>query len=132
MTERRSLYHEYPDYRVDLEPCDARIRVRVGGELVADTTRALIVRESKHAPVTYVPLDDVRGELVEPTDHTTFCPFKGDARYWTVQIGERTFENLIWGYPEPFDEVAGIAGFVAFYPDRAEIEVGGGPDRGAV
>ena len=122
MSEPRSLYHKYPDYRVDLDPSERRVRVRIGGELIADTERALIVRETKHDPVTYVPLADVRGDLIEPTDHTTFCPFKGDASYWTVRVGDQTFENVLWGYPEPFEEVAGIAGYVAFYPDRVEIE----------
>lgn len=128
MSERRSLYHQYPDYRVELDPCDRRVRVRVGGELVADTTRALIVRETKHDPVTYVPLEDVRSDLIEATGHTTFCPFKGDARYWSVRTDAGVAENVIWGYPTPFDEVAGLAGYVAFYPDRVDLSLGDAVD----
>ena len=125
MSERRSLYHEYPDYRVDLEPSDESVRVRIGGELIAESDRALVVRETKHDPVTYVPLEDVRQELIEPTSHTTFCPFKGDASYWTVRAGDRVEENVIWGYADPFEQVAGLKGYVAFYPDRVEWERGG-------
>lgn len=123
MSERRSLYHEYPEYRVDLDRGDRRVTVRVDGELVADTRRALVVRETRHDPVTYVPLDDVRADLIEATDHSTFCPFKGDAAYWSLRVGDRVLENVIWGYPEPFEEVAGIAGYVAFYPDRVALSV---------
>jgi uncharacterized protein (DUF427 family) len=120
MTERRSLYDRHPDYRVDLEPSARRVRVLAGGEPIADTTRSLIVRETRHEPVVYVPLADVRADVVERTSHTTFCPFKGDASYWTVRVGGVVLENVMWGYEKPFDEVAGLAGFVAFYPDRVE------------
>jgi uncharacterized protein (DUF427 family) len=123
MTGKRSLHSEHPDYRVDLEPSADRVRVRALGEVVADTTRALIVRETRHAPVVYLPLEDVRRELIEPTAHTTFCPFKGEASYWTLRVGGRALENVLWGYASPFDEVAGLAGYVAFYPDRVEIDV---------
>ena len=123
MSARRSLYHEYPDYRVDIEPSGQTVRVGLGGELLAETHRAVTVRESKHAPVTYLPLEDVRADLIEPTDHTTFCPFKGDASYWTVRVADRVEENVLWGYEKPFPEVAGLVGYVAFYPDRVEWEI---------
>lgn len=123
MSEKRSLYHKFPDYRVELDPSKARVAVRIGGERVAETEQALIVRESKHAPVTYVPFADVNSDLLEATDHTTFCPFKGDASYWTVRVGDHAYENVMWGYLDPFEEVAGIKGYVAFYPDRAELVV---------
>jgi uncharacterized protein (DUF427 family) len=120
MPERESLYHKYPEYRVDLEPNPERVQVRVAGELVADSERTLIVRETKHDPVVYFPREDVRFDLMEPTDHMTFCPFKGEASYWTLRVGDRSEDNAMWSYEDPFEQVAGLAGYVSFYPDRVE------------
>jgi len=122
-SERRSLYHRHPGYRVDLEPGPSRVRVRALGEWVADTTRSLVVRETDHEPVVYLPLDDVRADRLDRTTHTTFCPFKGDASYWSLRVGERVLENVLWGYERPFDEVAGLAGFVAFHADRVDMRI---------
>ena len=123
MTERESLYHKFPDYRVDLEPSDRRVRVSAAGEVVADSTRTLIVRETKHDPVFYFPRDDVRFELLERTQHGSFCPFKGEASYWSVRIGGETLRDAVWSYEDPFEQVAGLKDYVAFYPDRFETEV---------
>jgi uncharacterized protein (DUF427 family) len=124
MPKRQSLYNRYPDYRVDLEPSSRRVRVRLGGELIADSSRTLVVRETKHEPVVYFPREDVRLEALERTDHETFCPFKGEAAYWTLRAGDRVEENAVWSYEDPFDEVAGLKDYVAFYPDRVEWERG--------
>lgn len=120
MPKRESLYHEYPDYRVDLEPNAERVCVRFNGEIVADSTKTLVVRETKHDPVVYVPRADVRFDLLEATDHATFCPFKGEASYWTLRVGDRTEENVVWGYADPFEQVSALVDYVAFYPDRVE------------
>ncbi len=124
MGERQSLYHKFPDYRVDLEPEPGRVRVRVGTEVLADSGRALLVKETKHDPVVYLPRDDVRLDLLQRTDHTTFCPFKGEASYWTLRLGSRVEENVVWSYEDPFDEVAGLKDYMAFYPERVEWERG--------
>ena len=118
MTERRSADARVPGYRVDLEPSAERVRARVGDLVVAESDRALVVRETGHEPVVYFPRDDVRLALFERTTHATHCPFKGDASYWTLRSGARVEENVAWSYESPFDEVAGIAGFLAFYGDR--------------
>jgi uncharacterized protein (DUF427 family) len=123
MGERRSLFHRYPDYRVDLDPEPRRVRVRVGDEWVADSRRALVVRETNHEPVHYLPMQDVRDDLIEASQHSSFCPFKGDASYWSIRVGDRVEENVIWGYVEPFEEVSGLAGHVAFYPDRVQWQL---------
>ena len=120
MPRGKSLYREYPDYRVDLEPSSARIRVELNGELIAESDRTLIVRESRHDPVVYFPREAVRLDLLEATDHETFCPFKGEASYWTLRVGDRVEENAVWSYEDPFDEVAGLKDYVAFYPDRVD------------
>ena len=124
MPKRESLYSKYPDYRVDLEASSERIRVRLGDEIIADSSRTLRVLETKHDPVVYFPREDVRFELLEASDQTTFCPFKGEASYWTARAGERVEDNLVWSYEDPFDEVAGLKDYVSFYPDRVEWQNG--------
>lgn len=120
MPKGESLYHKFPDYRIDLVPSERRVTVRFNGEVVVDTERALEVRETKHDPLLYFPREDVRMERLERTGHHTFCPFKGEASYWNLTAGERREENAVWSYEDPFDEVAGLKDYVAFYPDRVE------------
>ncbi len=122
MPRRESLYHAHPDYEVKLEPSPVRVRARLGDAVVADSERALVVRETRHDPVVYFPRDDVRFDWLEKTGHQTFCPFKGDACYWTLRVGDRTEENVVWGYEDPFEEVAPLRDYVAFYADRIEVE----------
>jgi uncharacterized protein (DUF427 family) len=120
MPRGESLYHKYPDYRVDLEPSERRVTVRFNGETLVDTTNALVVRETNHDAVLYFPREDVRMELLERTDHETFCPFKGEASYWSLAAGGRREQNAAWSYEDPFDQVAGIKDYLAFYTDRVE------------
>ena len=90
------------------------------GEVVADTTRAQYLRETKHLPVYYFPIDDVRRDLLIATDHSSHCPFKGDASYWTVKVGDHEAENAVWSYNQPYPEVAEIKDYLAFYWDRMD------------
>jgi uncharacterized protein (DUF427 family) len=122
MPKRTSLYHRFPNYRVDLETSPQRVRVSLGGEIVADSRATLTVRETKHEPVVYFPREDVRFEALERTDHKSFCPFKGEASYWTLRVADRAEENAVRSYEDPFDEVAGLEDYVAFYADRVEWE----------
>ena len=114
-----------PDYRVDLVPESRRIKVVFGGATIADTSSALLVEETGHGPVYYIPERNMRMDLLQPTDHQTHCPFKGDASYWTIETaGGARSENAVWGYQTPFDEVAGLAGHYAFYGSRVDaVEV---------
>ncbi|MGF1609657.1 MAG: DUF427 domain-containing protein [Kiloniellales bacterium] len=113
-------FAKHPGYRIDFEPCAKRVRVVFGGETIADSTAVRLLRETAHTPVYYFPRQDVRFDLLQPTDHSTFCPFKGEASYWTVTAGGRSAENAVWGYPAPYAEVAEIADTVAFYWDRMD------------
>jgi uncharacterized protein (DUF427 family) len=122
MAERRSRRVVDPGHRVELEPSSRRVRVRVGGVVIADSERTLIVRETGHAPVVYFPRADVRTDLLEATERSTSCPFKGDASYWTIRAGDHVEENAVWAYEDPFPELSGLAAFLAFYPDRVEWE----------
>ena len=77
----------HPPRRIDVDPCPARVRVELGGEVVADSTRTLVMREADYPPVHYFPREDVRMDLLTRTEHATRCPYKGDASYWTVEAG---------------------------------------------
>ena len=97
-----------------------RVRVTAGGETVADSHDAVVLHETGYEPVFYVPVTDVRNELLEPSDHTTRCPHKGKARYWNIKAGGGVIENAAWAYDTPFDNVAEITGRIAFYPDKVD------------
>ena len=99
------LMHEFP----------RRVRATFGGQTVFDTTRAMLLHETGLLPQVYVPLDDIRADLLRPTDHHTFCPFKGTASYWTVAAGGRVAENAVWAYPEPNPESRWLQGYVGLY-----------------
>ena len=118
--ERRSGFVDNPDYRVDFEPCPKRVRAVAGGVTLIDSTRARLMLETGHTPVYYVPPEDVAREHLTRSGHTTFCPYKGDASYWTLEASGRRVENAVWSYEAPFPEVAQIAGYMALYWDAAD------------
>ncbi len=102
------------------EDCAKRVRAVFDGETVVDSRRTKILHETGHLPVYYFPEEDLRKDLLEPTDHRTHCPFKGDAAYWLVKVEDRTAENAVWGYPEPQEDAPPIVGYVAFYHDAMD------------
>jgi uncharacterized protein (DUF427 family) len=99
------------------EDSPRRIRARFGGETIVDSRRVKLLHEQNHLPIYYFPAEDVRMDLLEPTDHSTRCPFKGEASYWSVRAGGRVAENAAWSYPEPLDDAPPLAGYIAFYWD---------------
>lgn len=103
-----------PARQLYLDPSPRRVRAVIGGEVVADSTGAMLLHETGLLPVYYLPVDDVRQDLLEPTDHHTHCPYKGDATYWTVRAGGEVRENAVWAYPEPIDSSPPLADLVAF------------------
>ena len=120
----REVLEPSAGHPITVEPTKGRVQVRVNGELVADTTAALVLQEATLPAVQYIPLADVAQDRLTRTDTGTYCPFKGDASYYSVttSAGE-TVEDAIWFYEEPYPAVAAIAGHVAFYPNKAEISV---------
>ncbi|WP_043833728.1 DUF427 domain-containing protein [Muricoccus aerilatus] len=110
-----------PDHPISIEPNQNRVRVTMGGTVLADSTRALTLREASLPPVHYLPRQDAEMSLFERTPRVTHCPYKGGASYYTLRAGERRAENAVWSYEAPFPAVAAIAGHLAFYPDRVEI-----------
>jgi uncharacterized protein (DUF427 family) len=109
-----------PDHPIAIAPSKERVRISFNGQVVADTTRALVLRESTYKPVFYIPREDAQMALFEQTSHSTHCPYKGDASYYSIKVGERTAENAIWSYETPFPAVGEIAGHLAFYPNRVD------------
>jgi uncharacterized protein (DUF427 family) len=103
------------DHVLFFEGSPRRVRVMFGGETVADSRRVKLMHEQGHLPVYYFPRGDVRRDLLEATGHTTHCPFKGDASYWSMRVGDRVVENAVWGYPEPIDSAPPLADYLAFY-----------------
>lgn len=108
---------------ITIEPSNARVQVRVNGELIADTTAALELREATLPAVQYIPMADVVRERLVRTETSTYCPFKGTASYYGVTTGDDTVDDVIWTYEAPYPAVAAIAGHVAFYPNKADISV---------
>lgn len=100
------------------EDTPKRVRAVFAGETIADSRNARLLFETAIMPVHYFPKEDVRMDLLAPTDHTTHCPFKGDASYWTIKVGEAEAENAAWGYPEPRPESSWLDGYIALYWDK--------------
>jgi uncharacterized protein (DUF427 family) len=96
---------------------------RAGDQVIAETDRALTLEEANYGPVQYVPLEDLDPAVLRSTDHETYCPYKGEASYYTVATPTGELENVIWTYAEPYDAVSEIAGHAAFYTDRVELSV---------
>jgi uncharacterized protein (DUF427 family) len=112
------------EHPITIDPTGARVVVRVNGEVVADTHDALQLQESTYPAVQYIPLKDVVQDRLARTDTSTYCPYKGDASYFSVTTAAgTTVEDVIWTYDEPHPAVAAIAGHVAFYPDKADVSV---------
>jgi len=97
------------------DPVPQRIRAFVGGEALVDSRRAVLLHESGHLPVYYFPREDVRMDLLEPTEHRTQCPHKGEASYWTIRVGRREVPNAVWSYEQPLEPVAHMAGWMSVY-----------------
>ncbi|HET7481866.1 MAG TPA: DUF427 domain-containing protein [Actinomycetota bacterium] len=108
---------------LEVEPCDKRVRVSFNGEVIADTTDAKVLRETGLPPVYYVPFADIRREVLTRTDHSTHCPFKGQASYWTVTVGDRAAENALWAYEDPIPESRYLVDHAAFYTNKVELEI---------
>ena len=109
-----------PDHPITITPNPKRVRVTFNGEVVADTTRALVLKEASYPAVQYIPRADATTALLQRTERSSHCPYKGDASYYTIVAGDRRAENAIWSYEAPFPAMAEIAGHLAFYSDRVD------------
>jgi uncharacterized protein (DUF427 family) len=113
-----------PDHPITIEREGTRVRVRFGSHVIADTTNALTLREARYPAVYYIPRADADMSLLKATSHSTHCPYKGDASYFTIAAEGRSADNAVWSYEQPYPAVADIKEHLAFYPDRVDaIEV---------
>ena len=110
-------FKKHPEHTITTKPADTRVRVTFRGEVIADSAEAIELKEGRYPVVYYIPRKDVTmGRLVR-TQHSTHCPFKGDASYYSIAGGP---ENAVWSYEKPYDEMAVIKGLLAFYPDKVD------------
>lgn len=124
MTAIESAWSKYPDYRIELVPVEQPVRVWFGELLLAESTKCVRLEEERHVDRLYIPETDVRWELfTKAEDVHTVCPFKGQADYWDLTSVDPAEAGIVWAYPDPFDEVGGIRGYVCFYQDRTRIEI---------
>jgi len=125
MTQEEKIFNgerdpHVPDHTIDWAPSPRWIRVIFGGKTIADSKHVMLLRETNHLPVYYFPINDVRMDLLTRTDHTTHCPYKGDAIYWTVKAGDNVVENAVWSYPNPIPERQYLKEYLAFYWDKMD------------
>ena len=113
-----------PDHPITIERNPAHVTVTVGGQVIAATHAALMLREASYPAVAYIPRKDVNMALLERTQHSTYCPYKGDCSYYSIPGGGTRSVNAVWTYEAAYPAVAEINGYLAFYPDRVDkIEI---------
>lgn len=112
-------------HTITITPGQAHVVVTLGGEKLAESDRPVLLDETGLPTRYYLPREDVRADLLRPTDTATTCPFKGQASYWSAQVGGETHEDLVWSYETPIPQAEGITGLMSFYPDRVELTVNG-------
>lgn len=114
-----------PRKRIDITPSSARVRILLEGETVAESHRPVLLFETGLATRYYLPKLDVRQELLQPSARVTYCPYKGEAHYYSLRLGETLLEDVLWHYRYPTLEAAPIAGLLCFYQERIAVEVDG-------
>ena len=111
-----------PDHPITITANPKRIRVLADGIVIADTSKALTLKEASYPAVQYLPREDAQMELLQRTDRVTHCPYKGDANYFSIVADGKTLDNAIWTYEAPYPAMTEISGYLAFYPDKVKIE----------
>src|SRR5438094_6016609 len=110
-------------HRITISPAGQHVEVSVGGEKLAASDRAVVLNETGMPPRYYIPREDVRTGLLRRTTHSTTCPFKGEASYWSAEVGGELYENVAWSYEAPIPRAAEITGLMCFYNDRVGLSV---------
>ena len=109
-----------PDHPITITSHGKRVRVAFAGRVVADTNQALTLKEAGYKPIFYIPRADADMSLLTRTNHSTHCPYKGDASYYSIIADGRTAENAVWSYERPFPAMAEIKEYLAFFPNRVD------------
>jgi len=117
----KPVKHPGADHPITVRPNENRITVTVAGKVIADTTEALILQEASYPAVQYIPIKDVDLALLERSEHASYCPYKGDASYYSIPAAGPVGTDAVWVYENPYDAVAPIKDHLAFYTDRVEL-----------
>ena len=113
-----------PDHPITISPAEGKLRVTVAGRIIAESSRALRLDENGYPPVYYLPRNDAESSLLVRSEHSTYCPYKGDCTYYSIPTGGAKSQNAVWTYETPYEAVASIKDYLAFYPSRVDaIEV---------
>ena len=113
-----------PGHTVTITPADVHVTVRVDGEKVAESKHPVLLDETGLPTRYYLPREDVRMDLLRRTNFSTECPFKGQASYWTLELGDAVHDGIVWSYENPISAAEGVAGLLCFYNDRVDLEIG--------
>lgn len=109
-----------PGHPITLERLGRRVSVEVAGQTIAESEDALVLREASYPPRIYIPRQDARMDLLERSEHSSYCPYKGDAAYFSIPAGGPRSVDAVWTYEAPFEAVSDIKDHLAFYPDRVD------------
>ncbi len=112
-------------HQITITPAGHHVEVTLGGEKLAESDRAVLLSETGMPGRYYIPREDVRTDLLQPTASETTCPFKGQASYWSAHLADQVHDDIVWSYQNPIPEAEGIAGLMCFYNEKVELTVGG-------
>jgi uncharacterized protein (DUF427 family) len=118
------MTHDNP-HHITVDDVTEPVRIEVDGAVVAESSRALVLREGTITPRYYLPREDVKSELLVESDLSTTCPFKGNASYWSLILDDKRYDGLVWSYQEPIPGMEPIAGLLSFFNERVDVFVGG-------
>ncbi|MBO6826232.1 MAG: DUF427 domain-containing protein [Sneathiella sp.] len=116
-------FQKHPDHKVEIERADGRLQLSLKGEVIATSDEALLLKEGDYPDRYYFPIHDIKGDILKPSDHHSYCPFKGTARYWDVLVGKDLIKDGAWGYDDPYFECADLTGYVCFYMEKAAFSL---------
>jgi uncharacterized protein (DUF427 family) len=117
MNSHSSAWLEHPNYQIEIKPVDKRMVIEIDNVVILDTTQSLLLNEQGHKPVYYFPREDIQMDYLNIINKETFCPFKGKATHWALDLNTQKFGIAAWNYEKPFEQVCEIKNHIAFYPD---------------
>jgi uncharacterized protein (DUF427 family) len=118
-------FEKHPNYEVTIEPLGQKVEVKVGATLVASSQAAVLLNETRHKPVWYLPTKDLHQDALTTSETQTYCPFKGYASYWHIETPQGRIEDAIWAYLEPYDECLTISDYASFYTNKVNVYIDG-------
>lgn len=121
--ERAKILERIPDYEVRSRALNQTTRILSGATVIAESKHGLLVSETSHDDVVYLPRESLKMDFFSATDHSTYCPFKGHANYWSLTLEGETEDNIVWSYESPYPEVAQLKDYVSFYTNRTTMEL---------